>query len=314
MTAAPAADHDTPLRVAWVMPDGPAARAGIRSGDGVESISVVGNEALPPLKSPSAPALAGFNAGLETGQTVRLSLARNGGSVEVEAALAVMPTEIPAEGPPAMLAAADSPAASVDVVAVGRLAGADVGEPPVVVMPRGGRDPLAVLLWFGPPHGATAEAEAMPWKAAVAESGVAVILPGSADPRQWSRDDLPAVVRSLQSLDARRTIDPGRVAVAGADAGGTFAWLVAERLGAMCRGLAVLDAPSPRQVTIDLVEPGTFRWILMGATTEPLHRRLDADRRRLERAGYPVGSLAAAAGSGPPAAVLCRWVSLLGLL
>jgi serine protease Do len=314
MTAMPDDDHEAPLRVAWVMPNGPAARAGIRAGDAVESIGLVGDDALPPLKSPAATAVAGFTAGLEVGQALRLSIARDGGPIEVEAALAPMPTEIPEEGPPVAHETADPLAGPVDAVAVVRLEGADVGEPPVAVIPRGGRHPLAVLLWFGLPHGPTAEVEATPWKAAVAESGVAVILPGSSDPRQWSRDDLPAVIRSLQSLTGRRPIDPARVAVAGAEAGGTFAWLVAERLGTMCRGVAVLDASVPRQITIEPAEPGTFRWVLMGVAADPLQRRLDGDRRRLEQAGYPVGSLTAPAGGGPPAAALCRWVSLLGLL
>jgi len=314
MTAAPTEDHEAALRVAWVMPAGPAAGAGMRAGDIVESIGLVGNDALPPLKSPAAAAVAGFTAGLEAGQALRLSIARDGGSIDVEVALAPMPTEIPEDGPPVAEETPDPLAGPVDAVAVLRLAAADMSDPPVAVMPRGGRHPLPALLWFGLPHGPTAEAEATPWKAAVAESGVAVILPGSSDPRQWSRDDLPAVIRSLQSLAARRSIDPARVAVGGADAGGSFAWLVAERLGTMCRGVAVLDASVPRQIAIEPAEPGTFRWVLMGAATEPIQRRLDGDRKRLEQAGYPVGSLATPARGGPPAAVLCRWVSLLGLL
>jgi poly(3-hydroxybutyrate) depolymerase len=155
------------------------------------------------------------------------------------------------------------------------------------------------------------EAETAVWKAAVAQAGVAVILPGSSDPRQWSRDDIPAVVRALQSLDARRRIDPARVAVAGSGAGGGFAWLVAERLGPACRGVAVTDAALPRQVTVEPAEPGTARWILLGSAHDP---RIEQDRGRLESAGYPVGTLAIEPAAGPPAAVLCRWVSLLGLL
>ncbi|MGI9177101.1 MAG: trypsin-like peptidase domain-containing protein [Pirellulales bacterium] len=314
LTAASSDDEQTPLGVAWVMPEGPAARAGLRAGDAVDSMTAIGADPQSPLASPSAAAVADFTAGLEPGQIVRLSITRGGEPMQIEAALAAMPAEVPAEGPPSEQGGGDPLAGPVDAVTVVRLEGVDVREPPVAVLPRSGRPPLAVLLWFGPPHGAVADAEATPWKAAVAESGVAVILPGSPEPRQWSRDDIPAVLRSLQTLNARRSINPARVAVAGADAGGTFAWLVAERLGAMCRGVAVLDAPLPRQVTIDRAEPGTARWILLGAAAEPMQRRLDADRKRLERAGYPVGSLTAPTGDGLPAALLCRWASLLGLL
>jgi serine protease Do len=307
MVAAASDDDAAAARVAWVLPGGPAAAAGVVAGDRVTSVAAVGSADV--VEAPSPAILAGLLAGWEPGTRVRLGLDRDGATSVVEMDLAAIPSEVPDEGPPAETVAA-GPGGPVDAAQVVKLEGAEIAEPPVAVLPPPTRGPLPVLIHLGPPRGAVAEAEAAVWKAAVASSGVAVILPGSSDPRQWSREDIPAVVRALQSLDARRRIDPARVAVAGSGAGGAFAWLLAERLGPACRGVAVTDAAIPRPVTIEPAEPGTARWILVGGR-EP---RIEQDRDRLAKAGYPVGTLAVEADAGPPAAVLCRWVSLLGLL
>jgi serine protease Do len=313
MTAVPAADESA-ARVSWVLPGGPAATAGVVAGDTIESIAAPAGP--PGLESPSPAAVAGFLAGMEPGQTVRLSLRRQGAQVEVTPTLAALPVEVPAMGPPSAVAAdgGDPLAGPVDAAAIVRLEAADVTEPPLAVMPRGNAGPVGVLVYLGVPSGPVAEAEAVAWKGAVVETGVAVILPSSIDRRRWSRDDIPGVIRAVQSLGSKRPIDAARVGVAGSGAGGAFAWLVADRLGALVRGVAVADAGLPRSVAIEPVEPTTSRWILLGAGNEALLPRLRDDRQRLERAGYPVGTLPVVAGAAPPAAVLCRWVSLLGLL
>ena len=314
MTAVPEDDESAPLQVAWVLPGGPADRAGLSAGVTLMSIAAATDEALPPLVKPSAPALAGFLAGMEPGQRVLVTMEADGTPTQAELELAALPGEVPDTGPRGGPTMADPLTGPAEAVRVVRLEAAEMADPPLAVIPRGGRDAVAVLVYLGLPHGPVADGEAATWKAAVAESGVAVILPGSSDNRQWSRDDIPAVVRSLQSLHAKRPIDPARVAVAGSGAGGAFAWLVAERLGAVCRGIAVVDATMPRSFTIEPSQPGDSQWILLGAGSEPLQRRLEDDRRRLERAGYPVGSLAINADGAAPATVLCRWASLLGLL
>jgi dienelactone hydrolase len=141
-----------------------------------------------------------------------------------------------------------------------------------------------------------------------------VILPGSADPQRWSGDDLPTVRRSLAALHARRPIDPARIAVAGRAAGGGFAWFAADRLGVMVRGAAVIDVALPRTAEVAAAEPGRSRWVLMGQGGEgDSGRSIAADRRRLEAAGFPVGTVTAQ-GDTPPVDLLCRWNVMLGLL
>lgn len=337
-----------PVTIRWIMPDGPAAQAGLVAGDRIQSIEAEGEAANPQVTVDSAAALAGFLAGVEPGARVTLSYLRNAAQETATLVTVQPPTAVPVNVPTAMPAArgpvggdplAKAPAAA-DVV---RLEAADVAKPVIAVLPKAtaaerddtGRSqpPVGVLIYFGQPRGDVPEAEAEAWRAAAARHGVAVILPGSTDPARWSLDDLPALRRSLAALNSKRPIDPARIAVAGRAAGGSFAWLVAERLGGVVHGVAVLDAALPRQAAVDPVEPGRSRWVLLAQPRDGQPRdeqprpgqegrdkagagqgsRLEADRRRLEAAGFPVGSLVLD-GDAVPVDELCRWVSVLSLL
>jgi predicted esterase len=301
------------VRVAWVLPGGPAAKAGIAAGDVIESIAdAEGGQA--PFTVDSAAALAGLLAGLAPGQTAEVTTSRQGRRAAAKVVTAPLPADVPEGGPPAAAQQGAAPGGPIDAATVIRLEAADVADPPLAVLPRVGKSPVGVLVYFAIPHGPVTESEAAVWKAVAARHGIAVILPGSGDPRQWSRDDIPDVSRALASLQTRRQIDPGRIAVAGSGPGAAFAWLVAERMEGLVSGVALVDSGLPRQARIDPAEPGRSLWVLLGAGEDEAGRaRLAADRRRLEEAGLTVGTLPKA-GAETPADLLGRWVSLLGLL
>ena len=302
-----------PLRVAWVLPGGPAAKAGIAAGDVIESIAdTEGGQA--PVIVDSAAALAGLLAGLAPGQTVEVKTLRQGRRAAAKVVTAPLPGDVPEDGPPAAAQQGEAPGGPLDAATVIRLEAADVADPPLAVLPRAGKTPVGVLVYFAIPHGPVTETEAAAWKAVAARHGIAVILPGSGDPRHWSRDDIPDVSRALASLQTRRQIDPTRIAVAGSGPGAAFAWLVAERMEGLVGGVALVDSGLPRQARIDPAEPGRSCWVLLGPGADGAGQaRLAADRRRLEEAGLTVGTLPGA-GAVTPADLLGRWVSLLGLL
>jgi hypothetical protein len=47
---------------------------------------------------------------------------------------------------------------------------------------------------------------------------------------------------------------------------------------------------------------------------DPGRQRVTEDSQRLQKAGYSVGLLSAIDSDTPPADLLCRWVTMLGLL
>ena len=320
-----------PVTVAWVWADSSAAKAGLAAGDQIEAVipsPVEGDTAGAGDAVPveSAAALAGIVAGTEMGRSLGLVISRDGNRQTIPVEVVAMPADLPADLSALVpaFAPALAPAGPVvpagDAAVVERLEAAEVAQPPLVVLPAVPRqEPLGVIVYLDVPRGPIAEAEGIGWKAAAARHGVAVILPGSADPQRWGREDIGGIKRALATLSAKRAIDPARIAVAGRGAGAAFAWLVAESLGPVVRGVALIDSTLPRQAAVEPAEPGRSRWVLFGtaadaAAAAQLSPRVEADRRRLESSGFAAGTLPMTPGAPVPAATLAAWVEALGLL
>ena len=315
-----------PVKVAWVWPGSPAAKAGIMAGDLIDAIvppKAAGDtggsgDAVPVA---SAAALAGLVAGTEFGQTLGLVVSRSGKQQTIPLETVTMPADLPADLPEQIPALIPERAAAVVLggaaATVERLEAAEVAKPPLAVLPP--QEPLGVLIYLDVPRGEVGESQAAEWQAAAARYGVAVILPSSLDPQRWGREDLASIKRALATLSTKRAIDPARIAVVGRGAGGAFAWLVAESLGPAARGVALLDSALPRQATVEPPEPGRSRWVLFGRVGESadaaqLAPRIEADRRRLEESGMVAGVLPLELGPLVPTAALLAWVEALGVL
>ena len=320
-----------PVTVAWVWADSPAAKAGLAAGDQIEAVipsPVEGDTAGAgdPVPVESAAALSGIVAGTEMGRSLGLVISRDGNRQTIPVEVVAMPADLPGDLSQLVpaFAPALAPAGPVvpagDAAVVERLEAAEVAQPPLVVLPAAPRqEPLGVIVYLDVPRGPIAEAEGIAWKAAAARHGVAVILPGSADPQRWGREDIGGIKRALATLSAKRAIDPARIAVAGRGAGAAFAWLVAESLGPVVRGVALIDSTLPRQAAVEPAEPGRSRWVLFGtaadaAAAAQLSPRVEADRRRLESSGFAAGTLPMTPGAAVPTATLAAWVEALGLL
>ena len=317
--------------MAWIWADSPAAKAGLVAGDQIEAVipaPVDGDTAAAGDRVPveSAAALAGIVAGTEMGRSLGLVISRDGKRQTIPVEVVAMPADLPADLSALVpaFAPALAPAGPVvpagDAAVIERLEAAEVAQPPLVVLPAApAQEPLGVIVYLDVPRGPIAEAEGIAWKAAAARHGVAVILPGSADPQRWGREDIGGIKRAVATLSAKRAIDPARIAVAGRGAGAAFAWLVAESLGPVVRGVALIDSTLPRQAAVEPAEPGRTRWVLFGtaadaAAAAQLSPRVEADRRRLESSGFAAGTLPVTPGAGVPAATLAAWVEALGLL
>jgi serine protease Do len=296
------------VRVAWVVPDSPAAGAGIAVGDRLESVQANGSE---PRLIESVEQFGSLVASLAIDDDVVLKVGRGDSVEDLRLQLAAATSNLP---PPDALAI-DPP---VDV-AVEPLTAPEVANPPIAVIPKvADGASVGVLIHFGPPHGAATEVDAAAWRAAASRYGIAVVIPGSAEADRWSRDDLAAVARALETLRSRVPIDSTRIVCSGEAAGAAFAWLAAETFAGRVRGVALIGGSIPRRSEVPLADPGRplsvlFGWPALGWTAEDASRQ-QQDQQRLDQALVPNAMLPQPYGPVLPSDDICRWASAVGVL
>lgn len=304
-----------PLEVASVWPDSPAAQAGLQPGDLITAAATVtaGDEPTSLEPVASAAELAGLLGGLTADTEVILQHQRSDNEQQIRLTVVPLPPLPPNFVP-------EAPTAAPNLV---RLEAPDLIDPGWAIIPGDPEGPpLGVLVFFDEPTGPLSEQEAQKklgvWQSAVGLYRVAVVLLGSSEQTRWSRSDLDRVGLSLDALGVRRKVDPTRIAFAGRGAGGSFAWLAADRFENLARGVGLLDAVLPRRATIQSASPAAFRWVLMGESIESTMTSLAKeqatfDQERLLKAGLPVGEIPSETDSDR-AALWCRWVDTLGVL
>lgn len=303
-----AVPEGNPVEVAWVVPEGPAAQAGVIAGDRLESLQTPGAE---PRAIESREQLAALVASLSIGDKVVVRVARGETSLD----LSLQPAAAACLLPPPDAIAADPPVP----VAIESLTAPEVATAPIAVIPELEEGtPMGVLIHFGPPRGAATEADADPWRMAAGRYGMAVVLPGSAETDRWSRDDLPALARSLETLRSRGVVDPTRIVCSGEAAGAAFAWLTAETFAGRIRGVALVNGSIPRRSEVPQAAPGRPLSVLFGRpaegwTPEDASRQRQ-DEQRLDDALVPHATLPEPFGPVLPADDLCRWAAGVGLL
>lgn len=302
------------LEVAWVWPEGPAAKGGIVAGDRIRSIEPVDRPDTS-ADAISGAMLSGIVAGGEVGGTFRVVFDRGGTDRTVEIAAGPVPVALPPR--PLVEVAGDAkakPAATIE-----RIEAADLPDGCLAVLPAESDVPVGAVVILGSAR-KDAKAAATVWQQASSDANVAVLLPASGNPMRWTEDDVPGIVKALRALAKKRTLDPSRVAVVGLQAGGPFAWSLAQSLGAGVRGVAVLDGGLPRRGEVPTADPSRPLAVLVARPApdaddaEAARRRLEADVERLEKAGIPFGVLPAPSIDPIPCESLCQWVESLGML
>ncbi|MBT4158554.1 MAG: PDZ domain-containing protein, partial [Planctomycetaceae bacterium] len=304
-----------------IWPDSPAEKSGLQPQDTITAVAVTGAasaDSLPFRPLASSNQLAGFLGGLTGSTDVVLKVRREDVFQNVPLTTAPFPetplknastaTPIRASAPPAVIVKLEIP---------------EVAETSWAIIPdQQEGPPLGVLVFFDEPSGALLETAvttwAASWQEAVIRHRVAVVLLPSSDSNTWRQADLERVGKTINVLSQRYEIDPTRIAFAGFRAGGTFAWLGANKFETIVRGVCLIDADIPRRSKIQEASPGRFRWVLFGTankqnTNAEMQQPFKKSEQQLRSAGVTVG-LFSFTDDEDKALRLCRWVEALGLL
>lgn len=326
----PGDETDRGTTVRFVMPGGPAERAGIASGEVLEHA-----DGQPLTRTPSdasraqGQALALKVLEKHPGEPLLLQVRRGDESHEVTIALgawdaALIPSELPprAAAPQAKVAPqAPEAAAPAELPATGRLelpvAGRErpcLGYVPTTDMPSRG---WGLVVWLHGPEGLDEQAALDAWRAGCEKHGLALVAPAADDPRRWTSGDVETIREAVAELARRTKIDPARTAVVGFQTGGAQALRVALAERGRFRGVAAIDAALA-------VEPPEFdpaRPLLIYLATSSgsrFARRTADDVRRLREQGYSIAQRDLGPEPRTPnaeeLAELARWVDSLDRL
>ncbi len=307
--------------VKWTWPNSPAEKAGIQPQDVITGAAIVSqtNEENLPLRSiTSSNQLAGLLGGLTINTDIVLKIRNSKTSRKVRVTTARFPEKLPNKVPEF-----DSTNKKIPPPVIVKLEIPEVAEPSWALIPeRQDGPPAGVLVFFDEPSGMLSEKAVTVWtsnwREAVAQYRVALVLIPSSDSGSWRQADLERVGKTIGALAQRCKIDPTRIAFAGSKAGGTFAWLGANRFDTIARGVCLINADIPRRTRIREASPDRFRWVLFGNTNAEKNNEKESPKyqktvKRLREAGLPVGEIPLGDVT-ERASKLCQWVEALGVL
>ena len=272
------------VRVRFVYPNSPAAKAGVQLGDRIASVNA----------APVAGRLEIIDqvALLEPGKKVVLGLERGTEKLTVELEPAKLPTDLPPELPPAQEPPANAadPKPAVGIVEIklpeeknNCLAFVPESYHPAV--------PHGVVIWLHGPEGVSREALAARWKAACEKHHLIVLAPQAANANRWEPTEVPFVRKTLDDLSSHYNVDRSRIAVYGYQTSGSLAYLVTLQNLDRVRAVIAVDAAPPARTVLPENDPlARLAFYLASAEKSPAAAAMKAAGQRLSSGFFPVTS------------------------
>ncbi len=225
------------IKVRYVYPDSPAAKAGIQVGDVLVSAG-----------GKSAGDVVQWRLRLlefQPGDALPLEMERGGQRLAVTATLGSLPHAIPpGPFPPAFEPGNTKPQARPQVGAI-RLDSAEQSEPTWAYVPESyhPEQPCGVVVWLPPPGEIKPEAVLSLWKGPCDRDRLILVVPKSLGPTRWQTREAAIIPPLIAKIAEQYSVDPNRVVVFGARSGGTVAMAAGFRYARLVRGVIAVDAP-----------------------------------------------------------------------
>ncbi len=230
------------VKVRYVYPDGPAAKAGVQPGDVLVS---AGNKPTGDLAQWRSRLLE-----FHPGDVLPIEIRRGNQSHKLSATLGDLPETLPTGPlPPAHEPGKPGQAKRPQVGAI-RLASADGSEATWAYVPEkyDTDRPCGVVVWLPPPGEVKPETILALWKGPCDRDGLIVAAPQSLGPVRWQPREARLVPAIVAQIAAQYSVDPNRVVVCGRQSGGSVALLAGFRYAQLVRGVAAVDAPAEGRI------------------------------------------------------------------
>ena len=133
---------------------------------------------------------------------------------------------------------------------------------------RGQSEELALMVWVPEAGPVDHERIWQQWKTHCDEYGIALLVPLAMDRKRWSPGEEEFIAAAINEVKSRFEIDNNRVAVAGAETGGSMAALVASQNREMVKGLGIIDSGLPRAAVSMQTDPNQKMFLFFGSEKE----------------------------------------------
>ncbi|HEX5103829.1 MAG TPA: PDZ domain-containing protein [Pirellulaceae bacterium] len=300
------------VAVRYVYSGSPAAEAGLKAGDKIV--------ALDQTAVVDAAQLRNLVANLEPKTKTTLKIERGGESLSLELVPASLPTEIPAELPPARAKepAAVDPAAAPPSVGIVEIKLPEEAAQCVAYVPENYHPsvPHGLVVVLSPAGPVDQVKLAESWKDVCEERQLIVLAPMSAAADKWQPTETAFVRKTIDDVVGRYNIDPLRIAAYGYQSGGSMAYLVGFEHVDRIRAIAVVDAIPPARAKAPDSDPiNTLAFYLAVAEKSRVAAGIKALVARLEAAKLPVTQKSLGEQprelSAEELAELSRWIDAL---
>jgi serine protease Do len=299
--------HKSGVVVRQVYPDSPAAKAGIQPGDRI--ISCSGDEVKDRL------GLQEKVASLQPRDSAKVEFERDGKRQAVEAKLVTLPEAVPDK----LAAARDAnPPPDEKTPATGKIE-IKIPEAPsgaIAYVPEkyNSHVPHGLMVWLHPSGGYKADELIARWKPLCDSSDLIFLAPKSAESARWQRTELEFVRKEMDDVLHKYNIDRARIVVAGEEAGGGIAYLLADQNRDLVRAVAAINAAVPPGLTPPENDP-VQRLAFFTTSAKQSSPAIAAGIKRLREAKFPVTELdigdVARPLSANEMADLVRWIDTL---
>jgi serine protease Do len=272
------------VTIRYVYPDSPAARAGLQTGDRVQTVGGIKVSDAVEMREQLQP--------LAPGESLAIEALRGDQTLLVNAVLTTLPEAVPGELPSAYDSAAlataggEKPATGLVPIKLPEFANECLA-----LVPDDFRAdvPHGLVIWLHAPGGSKDDELVALWKPLCEKYDFILLAPKSGDPIRWQPTELGFVRRAADAVAKTYSIDPTRIAVHGHQAGATMAYLFGVTNVELVRAVAAVDAPLPRLSQFpqpDPVNRQAFYTTL--ATNSEQAALVEAGIERLRQLKYPV--------------------------
>ena len=270
------------LKVRFVFPGSPAAKAGLSEGDVITAIQ--------DHKIANAEALRERILAFDPEQEVKIEYTRQGAAHQGMLVLGTLPTDVPEALPSSLDGMPEAveenlPRGVVDIK-IPEESNDCFAYVPEKYHPQVG---CGLIVWLGTPGEFNKDGLVARWKELCNANNIILLVPQSKDEKTWQPTEADFIRKTIEDVKDDYNVDENRIVLYGYQGGGTMAYLTGFEQRDIVRGIATVDASVPPRSRPPESDPAnSLSFFNARSDKSRLAKRIDAEVKRLIAMKHPV--------------------------